>query len=187
MPAGRGRQERQLADEMRIVAVGGKPAKKGLDPLKIFIHASNFHKSYEMLLRSAVPEGTQQADENIVAIIGHPALMISAFASELYLKCLICVETDAVPNTHDLNVLFRALRVSTRHELDTLWDYDITLSRTSTLLISASGSLSKSSKNSRTNFRTSDRNVSESSISSTYSICLPLSTSVLIIEAISCV
>jgi HEPN domain-containing protein len=99
--------------------------KIGLDPLKIFLHARNFHKSYEMLLRAAVPKDATLADDKIVAIIGRPALMLSAFASELYLKCLICVETNSVPSTHNLDGLFKELRVSTRHELDDLWDYDI--------------------------------------------------------------
>jgi hypothetical protein len=99
--------------------------KKGLDPLKIFVHARNFHGSYERLLKSAVPEGTREADEAVVAIIGHPALMLSAFTSELYLKCLLCVESDSIPSTHNLKKLFELLKVPTRHEIDDLWDAHI--------------------------------------------------------------
>jgi hypothetical protein len=52
-------------------------------------------------------------------------MVLSAFASELYLKCLLCIETDKVPEDHNLLRLFDGLKVSTRHELDDLWDTDI--------------------------------------------------------------
>jgi HEPN domain-containing protein len=44
-------------------------------------------------------------------------MVLSVFASELYLKCLLCVENDSVPNSHNLKLLFEKLEVKTRHEL----------------------------------------------------------------------
>jgi hypothetical protein len=52
-------------------------------------------------------------------------MVLSVFASELYLKCLLCIETGEVPEDHDLKRLFGGLSVRTRHALDDLWDADI--------------------------------------------------------------
>lgn len=75
-----------------------------LEPVKIFAHAAGFHKSYDMLIRSAAPHPGARADEQLIGIVAHPAMVLSVFASELYLKTLLCIETGLVPNTHDLNL-----------------------------------------------------------------------------------
>lgn len=97
----------------------------GLDPQKIFVHASTFHKSYELLRNSVLPKDGSSPDDQKVALIAHPSMVLSVFASELYLKCLLCVETSKVPAVHDLEKLFMGLPVKTRHEIDDLWDTDI--------------------------------------------------------------
>jgi hypothetical protein len=51
--------------------------------------------------------------------------MLSVFASELYMKCLLCIETGRVPTTHNLKTLFRMLKPVTRKRLEDLWDQDI--------------------------------------------------------------
>jgi hypothetical protein len=90
------------------------------------MHASSFHKSYEALIKTVVAApGGPLPDEQRIGVISHPAMVLSAFASELYLKCLLCIETDKVPEDHNLLRLFEGLKVSTRHELDDLWDTDI--------------------------------------------------------------
>ncbi len=60
-----------------------------------------------------------------MGIISMPAMAISVFASELYLKCLLCVEADNVPSTHNLKSQFGQLQQQTRRELDDLWDIDV--------------------------------------------------------------
>jgi hypothetical protein len=97
-----------------------KRSKTGLDPVKIYLHARAFHKSYELLCNSVSAE-----DARTVGVIAHPAMVLSAFASELYLKCLLCIETNEVPEGHNLKNLFLGLQVPTRRELDDLWDADI--------------------------------------------------------------
>jgi hypothetical protein len=52
-------------------------------------------------------------------------MVLSAFTSELYLKCLLCVETGFVPNDHKLSKLFKGLLPATRRRLEDLWDADI--------------------------------------------------------------
>jgi hypothetical protein len=99
-----------------------KPPKVGLDPLKIFQHATRFHDS-DHRLRSTVP-ANKPSDLPFVA---HPAMVLSAFASELYLKCLLCVETGVVPDQHNLKTLFKRLQPTTRRALEDLWDANIRL------------------------------------------------------------
>jgi hypothetical protein len=102
-----------------------KPSKT-LDPLKIFLHAGAFHKSYDLLCKSVVPqEEGALPDDRLVGVISHPTMVLSVFASELYLKCLLCLESDEVPNEHNLKKLFETLPVATRREVDDLWDADI--------------------------------------------------------------
>jgi hypothetical protein len=87
---------------------------------KIFQHASHFHES-DHRLRNTVP-----ADRpNQVPLIAHPSMVLSVFASELYLKCLLCLETGKVPQTHNLKTLFDALKPETKRRLEELWDADV--------------------------------------------------------------
>jgi hypothetical protein len=89
--------------------------KTGLDPFKIFMHASNFHKSYDALIKTVVPApGGPLPDEQRIGVISHPAMVLSAFSSELYLKCALCIETGAVPDGHNLRKLFEGLAVWSR-------------------------------------------------------------------------
>lgn len=97
-----------------------KSPQTRLDPFKIFEHASHFHESDHRLRNTVPPDKPEQ-----VPLIAHPALVLSVFASELYLKCLLCIETGRVPNTHNLKALFRDLQPATRRRLEDLWDHDI--------------------------------------------------------------
>jgi hypothetical protein len=47
--------------------------------------------------------------------------MLSAFTSELFLKCIICIEKGHSPREHDLKVLFDMLSVQTRGRLEQIW------------------------------------------------------------------
>ena len=49
-------------------------------------------------------------------------MVLSAFASELYLKCLLRLETGKVPQTHNLKALFRDLSPALRKQLEELWE-----------------------------------------------------------------
>ena len=90
------------------------------DPLKIFVHASRFHNS-EKRLRNSVPADKPED----VPQIAHPAMVLSVFASELYLKCLLTIETGKAPPTHNVKALFRDLQPTTRKRLEELWDQAI--------------------------------------------------------------
>src|SRR5262245_40195818 len=97
-----------------------KPLNPKFDPFNIFEHASHFHES-DHRLRNTVPR--DRPDQ--IPLIAHPAMVLSSFASELYLKCLLCIETGDAPNIHNLKDLFRRLQPATRRRLEDLWDEDI--------------------------------------------------------------
>jgi hypothetical protein len=69
-----------------LVMARRQSGKVGLDPLKIFEHATRFHES-DHRLRNTVPRDSPKD----FSLVGHPAMVLSVFASELYLKCLLCV------------------------------------------------------------------------------------------------
>jgi len=52
-------------------------------------------------------------------------MVLSAFAIELYLKCLLCLETARLHRGHNLKNLFDSLQPKTRARLTELWDADI--------------------------------------------------------------
>lgn len=79
------------------------PSQAKLDPLRIFQHASRFHES-DHRLRNSVPRDKPEQ----FPLIAHPAMVLSAFASELYLRCLLCIEPGIVPNTPNLKACLNA-------------------------------------------------------------------------------
>jgi len=94
-----------------------KPARNppaNFDAHRIFKQAQRFHWSYERLC-----VGTDDAVHQMVLI---PAMVLSAFASELYLKCLHHIDSGKAPGkTHALQKLFEALPSLRRQRIETLW------------------------------------------------------------------
>jgi HEPN domain-containing protein len=99
--------------------------KPSIDARKIFAHAFAFQRAYETVRDSLLPKAGNPPDAQNIGLLIHPALVLSAFASELYLKTLICIETGDTSRGHNLETLFEMLRVETRHQIDGLWDTDI--------------------------------------------------------------
>jgi len=89
-------------------------SRVGIDPLKIFKQAERFHWSGQQLRR------TNNRDHMQMQIA--PAIVLEAFACKLYLKCLLCIETGKVPDTHLLKALFRDLRSETKQRLREIWN-----------------------------------------------------------------
>src|ERR1019366_9390578 len=94
-----------------------KKPSVALDPHEIFLHAYHFHECDHRLRK-----GPSSKDLDEVALIAHPSMVLSAFASELYLKCLLCIETGKVPRGHELKGFFLRLDPSTRKRLEDLWN-----------------------------------------------------------------
>ena len=94
-----------------------KKPSAAIDPREIFLHAYHFHECDHRLRK-----GPSSKDIDEVAIIAQPSMVLCAFASELYLKCLLYVETGKVPREHHLKSLFLRLDSSTKKRLEDLWN-----------------------------------------------------------------
>jgi hypothetical protein len=84
------------------------------DPEKLFLQAGAFQEAKEVLYERAA-----SAQAGVVLIT--PTCVLSVFASELLLKCLICIERGYAPKGHDLLALFNMLTPQTRQRLKQMW------------------------------------------------------------------
>ena len=50
------------------------------------------------------------------------AMALSAFTSELFLKCLLLLERKAIDRVHSLNVLYRKLSPNQKRRIDEAWE-----------------------------------------------------------------
>lgn len=87
-------------------------SKQQFDPKELFLQAESFALTQNVLLR---PEMTKY-----VAYTGAPAVVLSAFAAELFLKCLLLLQKSAGWG-HDLEKLFNALTPVTRERVAANW------------------------------------------------------------------
>ena len=55
----------------------------------------------------------------------HAGMTLSAFTTELFMKCLICLETNLTPQGHHLFELFEQLKPATRSRIANLWNAHI--------------------------------------------------------------
>jgi hypothetical protein len=82
-------------------------------------------RTIRLNLKSVMPTTGGKISDQDIGIVSHPAMVLSVFASELYLKGLLCLEKDEVPDQHNLKILIDGLSVKTKHAIDDLWDSDI--------------------------------------------------------------
>jgi hypothetical protein len=54
--------------------------------------------------------------------MAQPSMVLSAFAIELFLKCLLLLEGKEVDRIHTLNVLFRRLSHKQKRRIEEAWD-----------------------------------------------------------------
>lgn len=93
---------------------------KGIDPLKVFMHARGFHLAESYLANIDFNQNPQLALE-----IGQAQITLSALNSELFFKCLICLETGLVPPGHMLDELFDQLSQETQEKIEHIWASEI--------------------------------------------------------------
>jgi hypothetical protein len=87
---------------------------KALDPRHIFDHACRFLGADQRLRamgQDAIP-------------LAPAAMVLSAFSAELFLKCLLVLESGAAPPTHRLDILFKGLSHKRRRRIDEIWEGD---------------------------------------------------------------
>ncbi len=94
-----------------------KPYLKGIDPLQIYLHAVGFHTAADAVGRLTLGPNTQIAGQVV-----RPNMVLSALTSELFLKCMVCIETTNIPKGHHLFELFNLLTAETRNKIILIWD-----------------------------------------------------------------
>jgi hypothetical protein len=97
-----------------------KQPLKNIDPLQIFMQALAFHVSENALGNLTLTPNTQLA-----AQVVEPTMVLSAFTTELFLKCLVCIETTRTSQGHHLYELFAQLKPETKRKIIHLWDTHI--------------------------------------------------------------
>lgn len=90
-----------------------KPTRPTLDPISIFMQGERFMQADEHL--------RSMQDPYLMMVVGPPALVLSAFASELFMKCIIYLETGKLERGHHLKNLFHRLSPDSRALIERLW------------------------------------------------------------------
>jgi hypothetical protein len=93
--------------------------KLQIAPAKVFEQAGCFYQALDML-RAVPPENIHAA-----VTLAEPVVVLGALTTELFLKCLICIETGDTPRGHNLKGLFDQLSMATRTRIQNLWDNGI--------------------------------------------------------------
>jgi hypothetical protein len=57
--------------------------------------------------------------------LAEPVVVLGALTTELFLKCLSCIETGEVSRGHDLKALFDELSAETRARIEHAWESEI--------------------------------------------------------------
>jgi HEPN domain-containing protein len=89
-----------------------------MDPKKVFDQAERFRVA-DRLLRS------DRFEMQVTEVIILPAIVLSAFSSELFMKCIVLLEGGKLERTHNLYSLFGKLTKSTQDRIVALWDAEI--------------------------------------------------------------
>jgi hypothetical protein len=97
-----------------------RPPLKDIDPLQIYMHAFAFHVS-----ENALGSITLTPNVQLAAQVVEPTMVLSAFTTELFLKCLVCLETSLTPQGHHLFELFEQITSATQAKIIHLWDTQI--------------------------------------------------------------
>lgn len=95
-----------------------KPRPKTPNPILIFLQADGFSRAYNILAAQQLAHWEQ-------ASIGYPQIVISSLASELFLKCLICIETGRTVYGHSLEQLYNQLSPDMRQQICAIWDREV--------------------------------------------------------------
>jgi hypothetical protein len=85
-----------------------RPTSRGL-----YMQAESFFQSGNLLFHNATQVGYNPQ-------LLFPSFVCHAFSLELYLKCLIVMEGNAYPLSHDLEELFRKLTLENQTEVENL-------------------------------------------------------------------
>jgi len=85
------------------------------DPPAYFIHGQRFYACDCALMHEGF-------DQEVKDFTVYGAVVMSALAAELFLKCLGALETGQVSRTHNLKTLFKNLSPKIRKLIERRWD-----------------------------------------------------------------
>jgi hypothetical protein len=95
--------------------------KQQIDPQKIFEQAECFYRAW-VVLHTMFLESVSNKDIHAGVTLADPVIVLGALTTELFLKCLICIETGNIPRDHDLKKLFDKLSTGTCTRIQNLWE-----------------------------------------------------------------
>ncbi len=95
--------------------------KPQIDPQKIFEHAECFYQSWAVLHTMFV-ENVSAKNHYAAVTLAEPVTVVGALTTELFLKCLLCIETGKMSRDHDLKKLFDMLSTETRIRIKNSWE-----------------------------------------------------------------
>src|SRR6516225_12467559 len=90
-----------------------KKPSKPIGPKSVFQLACKF---------AATEQYVRSRDNPQAGFMASPSMVLSAFAIELFLKCLLLLESKEIDRTHLLNVLYQKLSRSQRRRIEKSWD-----------------------------------------------------------------
>lgn len=97
-----------------------RPPLSNIDPKRIFLHARGFHQAESHIANVDIDKNPQLALE-----MSQAQMVLSAFISELYFKCIICIETGLTPAGHELDKLFDQLSPTSKELIEKIWDKEV--------------------------------------------------------------
>ena len=96
-----------------------------IDPVEIYKHGTSFFKAIDQL-HDSINRGISGHE------LGIPIIVLSAFTSEIFLKCLISIEKGVSVRGHDLKGLYDQLTPETQNRIENKWNV-IVLTRSDSL------------------------------------------------------
>lgn len=91
-------------------------------PEKIFEHAGCFHQALNAL-HAVAPH--PQENLHGALTLAEPMIVLGALTTELFLKCLACIETGKPSRGHNLRQLFDELSTEIRARIEKAWNSEI--------------------------------------------------------------
>ena len=86
---------------------------KSVDPKSVFQLGCKFAAAEQHLRHKSNPNA---------GFMASPSMVLSAFAIELFLKCLLLLEGKEVDRTHTLNALYQKLSHNRKRRIDEVWE-----------------------------------------------------------------
>jgi hypothetical protein len=85
-----------------------------INPKDVFDQATRFAYADRFLRQSNL-------DVDKLILMSNPSMVLSSFASELFLKCILHLDGGHAPPTHRLDILFRQLGNRRKRRIQELW------------------------------------------------------------------